>query len=117
MNIYSNTNILSKALEATWVRNKAIAENLANVDTPNYKRKDVDFADYLQEAIRKNDESLNTVKPRVYRDYSGFSYRQDGNNVDLDMEMGFLAENQIRHEILVSQVNYNFRRMNSVLKG
>ncbi len=117
MNLYSTTDVLSKALEGTWARNKVIAENLANVDTPNYKRKDVAFSDYLQEAMRKNDGSLNAVKPRVYRDYSGFSYRQDGNNVDLDMEMGFLAENQIRHEILVSQVNYNFRRMNSVLKG
>ncbi len=117
MNFYSTTDILGKALEGTWARNKAIAQNIANVDTPNYKRKDVTFDHYLLEAIRRDDGSITNVKPIKYTDYGSFSYRSDGNNVDADVEMGFLAENQLKNEILISQINYNFRRINSVLKG
>ncbi len=117
MNIYGTTNILQKALEGNWARHKAITNNIANVDTPNYKRKDVAFDQYLQEAIRRNDGSLANVRPMTYTDYRQFSYREDGNNVDMDLEMGFLAQNQIRHEVLISQVNYNFKRMEDVLRG
>ncbi len=117
MNLYATTNIVQKALEGNWARHKAIVNNIANVDTPNYKRKDVAFTNLLDEAMRRNDGSFENVKPRVYTDYKNLSYRTDGNNVDMDLEMGFLARNQIRHEVLIGQLNYNFRRMEDVIKG
>ncbi len=117
MNLYSTTDVLSKAIEGTWERNKALTKNIANVDTPNYKRKDVVFEDYLREAIRKGDGSLKAVRPRTFTDYQALSYRKDGNNVDIDVEMSYLANNQLRYNALISQVNYNFQRIKDVLRG
>ena len=46
-NAYSYINVLDKAADASWIRNEVIANNLANISTPNYKRKDVNFEHYL----------------------------------------------------------------------
>lgn len=120
-NLYGTTDILAKALEGTWARNQAIAGNIANADTPGYKRQDVAFESYLAQAIeqtkRGSEVNLEQVKPKVYTDNASMSYRLDGNNVDVDTEMGYLAENQLRYNALISQVNYNFSRIKSVLNN
>lgn len=120
-NMFNTTDILGKAVQGTWARNEAIAANIANVDTPGYKRKDVVFETYLNQAMQGNgkitSEELNRIKPKTVTDYSSMSYRLDGNNVDIDAEMGYLAENQLRYNALVSQVNYNFQRIKSVLNN
>ena len=120
-NLYGTTDILAKALEGTWARNQAIVGNIANADTPGYKRQDVAFESYLAQAIeqtkRGSEVNLEQVKPKVYTDNASMSYRLDGNNVDVDTEMGYLAENQLRYNALISQVNYNFSRIKSVLNN
>lgn len=120
-NMFNTTDILGKAIEGTWARNEAIASNLANVDTPGYKRKEVVFENYLQQAMKGNgkvtSEELERIKPKTITDLNTASYRLDGNNVDVDAEMGYLAENQLRYNALVSQVNYNFSRIKSVLNN
>ena len=121
MNMFGTSDVLAKALEGTWQRNNAISSNIANVDTPGYKRQDVVFESYLAEALQRNDrptsEDLASVVPKRITDRSSTSYRLDGNNVDLDTEMTYLAENQLKYNALVSQVNYNFSRIKSVLNG
>lgn len=107
------------ALDATWQRNKAISENIANIDTPGYKRQDVSFEEQMSKALKKNRTDvteLERVQPRQYTVNSGLSYRLDGNNVDIDTEMVSLAENQLRYNTLTSQVNYNFERLKNVLR-
>ncbi len=119
MNMHYNTDILNKALDASWTRNEMISNNIANVDTPNYKRKDVAFESYLEQALKANDKlsdnRMSELTPKVYMDQSTLSYRMDGNNVDVDTEMGYLAENQLKYNTLISQVNYNFSRLKAVL--
>ena len=119
--LYGTTNILAKALEGTWARNTAISNNIANADTPGYKRQDVAFESYLEQALASDDtpttESLSKVQPKTYTDYASVSYRLDGNNVDIDSEMSYLAENQLRYNTLINQVNYNFERLKSVLNS
>jgi len=104
--MYGTTDILAKAVEGTWQRNTAISNNIANVDTPGYKRQDVAFESYLQRALAKDSrpskETLDKIKPKTVTDYSMNSYRLDGNNVDMDAEMGYLAENQLRYNALIS---------------
>ena len=118
--MFNQTNIIGLALDATWKRNQVISENIANVDTPGYKRKDVSFENYLEKAIRTTDTDsvtqLNRVQARVYTDNSHLSYRKDGNNVDVDTEMVSLAENQVRYNTMISQVNYDFQRLKAVIK-
>jgi flagellar basal-body rod protein FlgB len=118
--MYGHTDLLGLALDATWKRNQVINENIANVDTPGYKRKEVSFEAYLEKALNSNTydeaEQLKRVQPRVFTENQRLSYRKDGGNVDIDTEMVYLAENQVRYNTLISQVNYNFTRLKSVLR-
>jgi flagellar basal-body rod protein FlgB len=118
--MFGSTDMLSMALDATWKRNKVISENIANVDTPGYKRKEVSFESYMERALKSNSpqeiEKLRRTEPKVYTENQQLNYRIDGNNVDVDTEMVYLAENQLRYNTLVSQVNYNFERLKAVIK-
>lgn len=121
MNLYGNTDFLSKALDVSSLRNQLITNNIANVDTPGYKRKEVDFQGYLEDALR-NSTSTNqdhartrNQAPRVYDENTNYSYRMDDNNVDVELEMSYLAQNSIQYNTLINQVNYNFSRLKMVL--
>lgn len=118
--MFNHTDLMGLALDATWKRNQVINENIANIDTPGYKRKDVSFESYLEKALNSNDpkavEKLNRVQPSVYTENQHLNYRKDGNNVDVDTEMVYLAENQVRYNTMISQVNYNFNRLKAVIK-
>lgn len=111
--------LYKKALDASWKRNQVINENIANVDTVNYKRKDIRFNQALSQAIddrgRVDQSKLDQIQIEVYSDRKNLSYRLDGNNVDMDTEMVRLAENQLKYNTMVSNINYNFRRLKSVM--
>lgn len=121
---YNYINVLGKAANASQVRNEVLSNNLANVDTPNYKRQDVSFENYLQTAIAGNsslDRAINNVRmdslnTSIYTDTASLSYRLDGNNVDVDTENAYLAQNQIRYYTLVDSISQEFSRIKSVLK-
>ena len=128
-NVFNYINVLDKAADASWLRNEAISNNIANVDTPNYKRQDVSFETELQHALRSSKyvslddkvESLNSgrlshIEPRTYIDHAGFSYRLDGNNVDIDTENVELASNQIKYNALVQSIDQEFKNIKSVIK-
>jgi flagellar basal-body rod protein FlgB len=127
--VFNYINVLDKAADASWLRNDAISNNIANVDTPNYKRQDVSFEFELQHALRSskytsldekvaavNSERLSHIEPRTYIDHSGFSYRLDGNNVDIDTENVELASNQIKYNALVQSIDQEFKNIKSVIK-
>lgn len=123
-NIYDYVNLLDKAADASWMRQEAISNNIANVNTPGYKRQDVAFEDSLQEAIsnsryRSTDEKVANLSKadlriRSYTDSSGFSYRLDGNNVDIDTENAALARNQLKYNALVDSINHEFSMIKAV---
>lgn len=123
-NIYDYVNVLDKAADASWMRQEAISNNIANVNTPGYKRQDVAFEDILQEAIsnsryRSTDEKVANLSKadlriRSYTDSSGFSYRLDGNNVDIDTENAALARNQLKYNALVDSINHEFSMIKAV---
>lgn len=111
-----NMEILTTALDASYLRNEMIAHNIANVDTPNYKRKDVTFESYLQKELNfSNEVNLNNIQPTVYTDKTDLEYRIDGNNVDIELEMVKLTENQLKYNTLIDQVRNDFNRMKTVL--
>ena len=95
---------LDLALGAAGKRQEVLANNLANVNTPGYKRLDVDFDGVLAKAVdaaRVGDRNaLDALRPTVSQDDS-VAVRADGNSVDVDQEMAFLAENNIRYNALV----------------
>lgn len=95
---------LDLALGAAGKRQEVLANNLANVNTPGYKRLDVDFDGMLAKAVdaaRTGDRSaLDSLRPGVGTD-NAVAVRADGNSVDVDQEMAHLAENNIRYNALV----------------
>ena len=126
-NIYNYINVLDKAADAANSRNEILSNNIANVDTPNYKRKDVAFENYLEQALigpESLDDRIADVNTHLsdfggmtYTDHSTLSYRLDGNNVDMDTESAYLAENQIRYNALVEQIGQEFARYKMVLSN
>lgn len=125
--IYNYVNILDKAADAANLRNELLTNNIANVSTPNYKRKDLDFESVLQgelageknlsKAVKKVNQNLETLDAQVYTDNASLSYRLDGNNVDINTEEARLAENQIKYQALVDLMNQEFARYNTVLSS
>ena len=123
---FNYINVLDKAADASWIRNEVIANNIANVDTPGYKRQEVDFEGQLRKAMKNSryrsiDErgdniDLDRLNPTTYRDHSTVSYRLDGNNVDIDTENVELASNQIRYQGLTDSVSKHFAGLQLVMK-
>ncbi len=95
---------LDLALGAAGKRQEVLANNLANVNTPGYKRLDVQFDGMLAKAVdaaRAGDQrTLDGLRPGVGTD-ANVAVRADGNSVDVDQEMAHLAENNIRYNALV----------------
>jgi len=128
--VYDYINVLDKAADGSWQRNNAIANNIANIDTPGYKRQDVSFQAELQHALKASKyTSLDTkvrdlnegnrlshIEPRTYTDYANYSYRLDKNNVDVDNENVELASNQIVYQAIVQSINSEFTNLKTVIK-
>ena len=101
-------NLLTKAADASWKRETVISNNIANVNTPGYKRKDLNSQGVLTEELGRckhesldskvSDVDLSRLDPQIYVDSANYSYRMDGNNVDIDTENVELASEQIRYE-------------------
>lgn len=123
---FSYINILDKAADASWTREGLLANNIANVDTPGYKRQDIDFSSVLRNELsnyshmnldQKVDAvSLKKLNPSVYTDHGNFSYRLDGNNVDIDTEQVELASEQIKYQALTQSITSEFQRLQAVIK-
>ena len=125
-NAFDYINVLNRAADAAWQRNEAISNNIANVDTPGYKRQDVSFESVLQQALGNNryqsmddkvaNVNLSRLRGRAYVDYANYSYRLDGNNVDIENENVMLAENQLKYQGLISSINQEFTNLQTVMK-
>ncbi len=125
-NAFNYINILDKAADASWTRENLIANNIANAQTPGYKRQDIDFQSVLQQELgnykytaldkKVNSVDLNRLEPRIYTDHAGYSYRLDGNNVDIDTEQVELASEQIKYQALTQSITSEFQRLNTVIK-
>ena len=125
-NVFDYVNVIGKAADASWLRNDILANNIANVDTPGYKRQDVNFESQLRRALGNStyqtvDSKVAHVtstelEPRVYTDSANFSYRLDGNNVDIDTENVELASNQIKYNGLINSMNQEFTNLKLVMK-
>ncbi len=115
--------ILQKALDGTWQRQRAIANNIANHETPGYKAIKVNFEDSLDQEIRKLEnsiptkekiaESLEALKHSEINVYSNnsTSNRADGNNVDMDLENIEMAKSQIQYQYLTRSMSDMFSRL------
>ena len=126
-NAFHYINVLDRAADAAWLRNDAIAHNIANATTPGYKRQDISFESELERALgRRRYLSMDAkvarltkteLKPRTYTDHANFSYRMDGNNVDIDTENVMLAANQIRYNGIITGIQSEFTNLTTAMRS
>ncbi|WP_315068458.1 flagellar basal body rod protein FlgB [uncultured Clostridium sp.] len=122
-----NYDLIKKGINASNVRAKTIANNMANVNTKDYKRFNVVFEENLnkdnssslelkktrKEHISSSDESQDGIS--IEKDNST-SMRSDGNNVDLDVEKVNQAANTLKYNALITDINNKFNNLKIVLK-
>lgn len=113
----STTELLRSTLNALAMRQRTIANNVSNVDTPGFKASHVRFEEYLADAVDRSEQSaavevlgtapghmpsgkVRGLTPKVQTDHAT-SGRNDGNNVDIDQQMLLLAETAINYGALV----------------
>jgi len=107
-------------LDAAALRHEALATNLANVETPGFKRLDLapDFARELQKvAANPGAADLSALRPKISEDLSTRSVRADGNNVELDRELLELSRNQIEFETLAQFASESLKRLKTAITG
>ena len=127
MNMTPVIYVLERALAAASLRQRTIAHNIANINTPGYKRQDVSFADKLDRVLgpgtklplkRSSPGHLPAagldLTPEVYQDNTT-SMRTDGNNVDIDREMVDLAQNSINYNLAAQQLNTRLAMLRYVI--
>ena len=111
------------AMSGLAARQRAIANNVANVDTPNFKAAEVRFEDTLRAAIADrrrgttpNQADLETAV-RHQSLVSGTQVRGDGNNVDIDHEMELLGETSLTYSALTQVMSTRLGILRSVVAG
>ncbi|MCI9377047.1 MAG: flagellar basal body rod protein FlgB [Eubacterium sp.] len=124
-NVFSYINVLNKAADASWLREQTIVNNLANVNTPEYKRKDVDFQSVLRRELgdmkyitldsKVDHVDLDRLNVSTYYDHANYSYRMDKNNVDVDTENVELASEKIRYDALTDCMTQEFSRLRTAM--
>lgn len=129
MNLFGGTiGTLEKSLTYATEKNRTIANNIANVDTPNYKSKNVEFKNVLEKTIGRSNQTKRTHpqhiafhedanQPFIIKENKNLTFNHNGNNVDIDREMAELAKNQLTYQALVDRLNGKFSNIEKVLRG
>ncbi|WP_209122390.1 flagellar basal body rod protein FlgB [Alkalihalobacillus sp. BA299] len=131
MNLFSSPTFstLERALDGSALKQRTISQNIANVDTPNYKTKKVNFQHTLDHAISKQSIEANRTDERhmnfsigkqreaYVTSVNNSMYNHNLNNVDIDKEMADLAQNQIYYNALIDRLNGRFNSLQTVIKG
>lgn len=129
--------LLQKGMGVEMQRRSVIADNIANVDVPHFKRSEVSFEAELRRALdseeyaRKNEvparatdirhmpffraKDYHTANARVHVDYLS-TMRNDGNNVDIEHEMSEALKNQLRYQFMSNQINTQYKMLNIVMR-
>lgn len=105
--------LLERYLDANSMRQTLVATNLANVDTPGYQTRDIDFRGQLQRAIDGQDIGINTPFVLPVR---GLNARPDGNNVSADRESLLLGEVQLQFKTATAILRAQFAQINYAIK-
>ncbi|NGQ94002.1 flagellar basal body rod protein FlgB [Brevibacillus sp. SYP-B805] len=124
--------ILERSLDASMLRQRTIANNIANMDTPYFKSKQVVFEELLQQELNGTTPTLSAYRtdprhipfgngsdvpaPQIVSNPNAF-VQNNGNDVDVEYEMNRLAKNQIWYNGLVQLTNGYFSKLRSVIDG
>lgn len=125
--MFNGIDKIGRGLDASWTKNEVISSNIANIDTPGYKKKKVSFGDLLNGQI-SNESSLATTHSKhiqgeikdstvtISTDMSTTNMRTDENNVNIDEEMSDLSKNQIYYNVLIQRVTGEINKIQSAIR-
>ncbi|MGE5392106.1 MAG: flagellar basal body rod protein FlgB [Deltaproteobacteria bacterium] len=126
--------MLNKSMDVAALRNEVIADNIANVDTPKFKRREVIFEENLKKALQSDstskaklkvndnrhfplvEESAGVAVPEI-RVMEDLSYRNDENNVDIDVESAKLAKNKIMYDAVSQSMGEELTLLRLAITG
>jgi len=109
------TQVLEQGLQAAALRQHVLANNIANINTPGFKRTRVEFERQLAQALQSGEDPTK-VKPLLVVEQDRTA-GPDGNNVDLEAEMVRLVENQLWHAAMTRQLSDHFSRLRLAIYG
>ena len=116
-----NYQLARKLLDAAALRQEAIASNIANAETPGYRRLEVatDFADQLKAQVRNGELNAdgNEVRPTLVQDPHARTVRPDGNSVDIENELLAMNKNSVEYEFLTEVVSKNIKQLKMAITG
>lgn len=115
MNSGNETQLLVRLLNASSVRAKVIAGNIANQNTPDYVRRDVRFESLLRDAMGEDGLSVEDIEPEIYEDLES-PFRPDGNNVSLETEMNAMRENRLMYETYAAILSGSFELLRASIQ-
>lgn len=111
-----NGDLLLRLMRATDLRSKVIANNIANMDTPGYRRQVVRFEDLLQQAATRGGAAMARVEPEIVDDLLTPG-RPDGNNVTLELEMNSSRQNGLMSDLYTSLLQSRFSLIRASIDG
>lgn len=133
MALFDNLTGIENGLAASWLRNQTILNNVANNDTPNFKGSGVEFETLYKKALGSADDFVLKQTRATHMNFNdrgnpdevvgivtakdATTYREDGNNVDIDQEMTDYAKNYIYYNTLLRKLNGQFNQLNAAIKG
>jgi flagellar basal-body rod protein FlgB len=120
--LFNQTNYVAtkKLLDATALRHEAIASNLANLETPGYKRLDLapSFNQELNRALSSKDgESVARLQPSLGVDSAAVSSSRDGNSVQLETELMHLNQNTVAHTVETQLISSSLLKLRLAITG
>jgi len=109
------TDLLEAGIKAEGLRQKAIAGNMANLETPGYRRIDVKFEELLAKVLDSGGEAdLETARPELYQP-KNTPLQSNGNDVSLEVEMGELIKNSLRYTAYVRLLQKKFSQIEAAI--
>lgn len=113
--LLQGTEFLQRLLSATGLRGQVLAHNIANQNTPGFTRSDVRFEELLSDALGRG-RSIGDIQPQVVEDVTTEA-RPDGNNVQLEMELGAARQNRLMAETYLTILQGHFSMLQEAISS
>jgi len=111
----SIVDLLEAGMKAEGVRQKAIASNIANIETPGYRRLDIKFEELLTKALKSSGKTtVNDIEPEIFQPRNT-PVRSNGNDVNMEIEVGNLVKNSLRYTAYVRLMQKKFAQIEAAI--
>jgi flagellar basal-body rod protein FlgB len=112
----TEVDILAKVMDASVRRHEVAAANLANVNTPNFKAKEVRFEEAFREAMKRDDDAALEVEPEVVES-EGAVVKVNGNSVSMERELGLIHKNSLAFQVYNTMLRQKLSTLRAAISG